>query len=103
IEPHRKKPYNIGASLSNGAREALEYMMEGFRSGAFNTRSPEFKAGSDEQADLLARLLGGPESEPTDEVQSTVQGAEAPAYSAPSGSTAAGPQASTPGERGATN
>lgn len=60
IEPHRRKPENIGASLPAATREGLEYLMEGFRSGDFNTRSPEFKSGSDEQVALIARLLGGP-------------------------------------------
>jgi uncharacterized membrane protein YgcG len=60
IEPARKKPQNIGASLPADVRAGLECLMEGFRSGTFNTRSPEFKAGSQEQIDLIARLVGSP-------------------------------------------
>lgn len=60
IEPVRKKPKNIGASLPADAREGLEYLMKGFRSGTFNTRSPEFKAGSPAQTELIARLIGSP-------------------------------------------
>ena len=60
IEPVRKKPENIGASLPVAVRNGLEYLMNGFRTGDFNTRSPEFKARSQEQAALLARLLGTP-------------------------------------------
>lgn len=58
IQPSSKKPERIGASLTADVRDALEYLMSGFRSGTFNTRSPEFKAGSTQQSDLLARLLG---------------------------------------------
>lgn len=58
IEPPRKKPENIGASLPADVRDGLEYLMKGFRSGALNTRSPEFKAGSQEQTDLIAHLVG---------------------------------------------
>jgi len=46
IQPARKKPERIGASLPADVRDALEYLMNGFRSGALNTRSPEFRAGS---------------------------------------------------------
>lgn len=60
IEPSRKKPENIGASLPVDVREGLEHLMKGFRSGGFNTRSPEFKAGSQEQTELIARLIGSP-------------------------------------------
>lgn len=56
--PARKKPRNIGAALPEQEREGLEYLMDGFREGRLNTRSPEFKSGSEAQADLLARLLG---------------------------------------------
>ncbi len=59
IEPSRKKPQSIGASLPADVRDALEYLMDGFRSGELNTRSPEFRVGSEEQTELLARLLGG--------------------------------------------
>lgn len=67
IEPHRRKPENIGASLPAAAREGLEYLMDGFRSGDFNTRSPEFRSGSEEQVALIARLLGGPAADETEE------------------------------------
>ena len=60
IEPSRKKPENIGASLPADVRRGLEYLMEGFRSGTLNTRSPEFRAGSLEQTHLIARLVGSP-------------------------------------------
>lgn len=60
IEPARKKPENIGASLTVAVREGLEHLMKGFRSGEFNTRSPEFRANSPEQTDLIARLVGSP-------------------------------------------
>lgn len=60
IEPSRKKAENIGASLPIDVREGLEYLMKGFRSGGFNTRSPEFKSGSQEQTELIARLVGSP-------------------------------------------
>jgi uncharacterized membrane protein YgcG len=60
IEPARKRPENIGASLPATVRDGLEYLMEGFRAGTYNTRSPEFKAGSQEQAGLLAHLVGSP-------------------------------------------
>jgi uncharacterized membrane protein YgcG len=60
IEPARKKPKNIGASLPADVRDGLEYLMTGFRSGAFNTRSSEFRAGSREQTELIARLIGSP-------------------------------------------
>lgn len=66
IEPARRKPERIGASLPTDVRDALEYLMNGFRSGHFNTRSAEFKAGSEEQVDLLARLLGGGDTEIAD-------------------------------------
>ena len=59
IQPTRKKPERIGASLPADVRDALEFLMSGFRSGVFNTRSPEFKAGSEKQTELLARLLEG--------------------------------------------
>lgn len=58
IEPARRKPKNIGANLPADMRNGLEYLMKGFRSGSFNTRSPEFKAGSPEQIELIARLVG---------------------------------------------
>jgi hypothetical protein len=58
IEPGRKKPENIGASLPIEVRNSLEYLMTGFHSDTSNTRSPEFKAGSQEQINLIAHLLG---------------------------------------------
>jgi uncharacterized membrane protein YgcG len=60
IEPARKKPENIGACLPVDVREGLEHLMKGFRSGTFNTRSPEFRASSPQQTDLIARLVGSP-------------------------------------------
>lgn len=70
IEPARKKPENIGASLRVDVRDGLEYLMKGFHSGAFNTRSPEFKAGSQEQTDMIARLVGSP-TVTDDEIEDT--------------------------------
>lgn len=58
IQPTRRKPKNIGAALPTDVRDGLEYLMSGFRAGRFNTRSPEFKAGSEEQKTLLAHLTG---------------------------------------------
>jgi uncharacterized membrane protein YgcG len=58
IQPTRRKPRNIGAALPTDVRDGLEYLMSGFRAGRFNTRSPEFKAGSAEQMALLAHLTG---------------------------------------------
>lgn len=56
--PARKKPRNVGAALPEQERTGLEYLMDGFWQGRLNTRSPEFKSGSEAQVDLLARLLG---------------------------------------------
>ncbi|MEZ0579286.1 hypothetical protein [Nocardioides sp. MH1] len=58
IKPTRKEPERIGASITSQQRDAVEYLMAGFRAGDFNTRSPEFKKGTDAQARLLATLLG---------------------------------------------
>ena len=58
IEPARKKPKTVGATLPEREREALEYLVGEFRANRLNTRSPQFRSGSDEQAALLARLLG---------------------------------------------
>ncbi len=58
IEPGRKKPENIGADLASEVRDGLEYLMKGFQSGTLNTRSAEFKAGSQEQTELIAHLIG---------------------------------------------
>ncbi|WP_374008529.1 hypothetical protein [Leifsonia sp. LS-T14] len=57
-EPTEKKPADIGAGLTSGQRAAVEYLVTQFRAGKLNTRSPEFKRGSDENEDLLAKLLG---------------------------------------------
>jgi len=58
IEPGRKKPENIGASLPAEVRDGLERLMKRYRSGDLNTRSPQFKAGSQEHTDLIADLVG---------------------------------------------
>lgn len=67
IQPSRKKPERIGATLPVDVRNGLEYLMNGFRSGGFNTRSPEFRVGSEDQVELLARLLGGVEDVAADD------------------------------------
>ena len=43
--PARKKPRNIGAALPEQEREGLEYLMDGFREGRLNTRSPSGRGG----------------------------------------------------------
>jgi len=97
IQPARKKPERIGASLPADVRDALEYLMNGFRSGALNTRSPEFRAGSEEQTELLARLLEGtataddnPEDTPADRGPGEGAGASAGTGAGTGGEPAAG-------------
>lgn len=89
IEPARKMPENIGSSLPVEIREGLEYLMEGFRSGKYNTRSPEFKASSQEQADLIAHLIGSPTiaEDETDDASSSSAGGGASGGAAGSSGT----------------
>jgi hypothetical protein len=92
IEPARKKPENIGASLPLDVREGLEYLMKGFRSGTFNTRSPEFRANSREQIELIARLVGSPTASDI-ETEDTAgsNGSRGSAARGPSGAAGSGP------------
>lgn len=79
IKPHTRKPENIGASLPAATRDGLEYLLSGFRSGEFNTRSSQFKAKSDEQVALIERLVGGatsPELDADDDGGPTEDGEE---------------------------
>lgn len=66
LTPTHKNPETIAATLTPVQRAAVEYLMKGFRAGTFNTRSPEFKKGSDEQVALLAVLLGTEPAPPGD-------------------------------------
>lgn len=101
IEPARKKPENIGASLPVDVRDGLEYLMKGFRSGAFNTRSPEFKARSQEQTDLIARLVGSPTDDDIEDTSgSSEDGGASGGAGASSGGTGSGAGAGADGGAG---
>lgn len=59
LRPLTKTPEAIGAALKKRQREAVEYLMTQFRApGGFNTRSDEFRPGTDEYTDLVNRLWG---------------------------------------------
>lgn len=74
IEPARKKPENIGAALRPEVLEGIEYLMKAFQTGSLNTRSPEFKAGTDEQTVLIAKLVGMPEVGGADDLDDSADG-----------------------------
>jgi hypothetical protein len=56
--PTGKAPEEIAAALTRDQRSALEYLVEGFRANHWNTRSAEFREGTDEHRELVARLRG---------------------------------------------
>jgi uncharacterized membrane protein YgcG len=58
LEPRSKTPERIGKALSGEQLTALEYLVSEFRADRLNTRSPEFKRNTPEQAALIARLEG---------------------------------------------
>jgi hypothetical protein len=56
--PRKMGPTKIGAALSAPQRDAVEYLVNEFRAGRLNTRSPQFKKASPEHKALLAQLAG---------------------------------------------
>jgi hypothetical protein len=64
IEPTSKTPHAIGAGLSTTERAAVEHLMQRFRAGTLNTRSPEFKKNDPKRDELIAILRAGGKAAP---------------------------------------
>ncbi|WP_313566120.1 hypothetical protein [Mobilicoccus sp.] len=99
LTPTNKTPEQIAAGLPQAQREAIEYLMAEFRAGRLNTRSLEFRKGSQDQQALLVRMA---------RVESA--SSSAPTPNAPGGATgvpdskhgdAERPDAATQAKRGA--
>lgn len=58
LDPVTRSARAQGAALAGPARGALEILMSRFRSVPLNTRSPEFRSGTEQHERLMAELLG---------------------------------------------
>jgi hypothetical protein len=90
LEPRKKTPEAIGKALKGQQLTALEYLVGEFRAERLNTRSPEFRRGTEMQAALIARLEGRePASSPAedDDVTGGAGSGEDPADHGGPGST----------------
>lgn len=64
LDPVTKKPEDIGRDLSEQQRQAVEYLLGGFRAKRLTTRSPEFQVRDPSHAELVTKLTRTPKEVP---------------------------------------